>query len=181
MAYENCLSLPLRRLAVMLADSTHFRALTNPVMASREAALARIYEEGLPPPAEGGVFTEAELDTYRPFAIISHNGNRGFTTDRLGVRGSGFSWQDGGLMLVSIERAVADDDVVAGEPTTASWLDFRNRIGGIIDDLKDLAGSAEYVAFSRLFILLGPYFDHDDDAVSEGVWQRIELGIEWGG
>ena len=175
-AAANCLSLPLGRLGVMLADCANFRAL-HVDMVDRAAALARIYEEGLPLPA-ADQYTIAEMTAYRPFAIIHHRGGQGFYSKRTGVSGSSFDWSDGGVMLIAIERTCANTS--KNEPSSDAERQWRNAVGAILDDLKGLAGGEDYVAAERIEILaIG--FGHPDDAVTEGVWQRVEIGVQWEG
>ncbi|RMF87769.1 MAG: hypothetical protein D6741_20110, partial [Planctomycetota bacterium] len=56
------------RMAVMLAACASFQAWVG--AADSTAARASIYFDAIPPPA-GSDYTRAELDGYRPWAIIS--------------------------------------------------------------------------------------------------------------
>lgn len=162
-----------------LADSDTFRGLTDPAM-DQAGALARIHEEGLPP-AAGDEYTLAELASYRPFAIVAFKPIDGFRISAAGWSGTQKDWSTRGQILVTIEKACPSADVSNNEPTAAAMTAWRDEIGGVIDDIADLAGQAGYINAEAITYAINAYAASPDDAPGEGVWLAAELEIEFTG
>lgn len=171
------LSRALERLRATLADSAAFRAMIGPAAGQAEA-LARIHYDGLPPPA-GLSYSREELAAYRPFALVYLNPNAGFRAEQDGVSGTKFDWAERGKAIITLEKEASE--TYANAPTADAEQQFRNEIGGIIDNLYSLSGTAPYLNITAISVLLGPYAVGEDDAKAEGVWQMVHLECEYGG
>jgi len=177
-APSGAMSLQEARLRAMLANCASFRGLTDPALTVTEA-YGRIYFEGLPAPTTGDTYTAAELAQLRPFAVIAMQGTQGWDSIATGCSGNTFDWEDSGRLTLSIERTPPSN--YGDEPTSNANMDFLNRIGAIVTELKELAGGEEYLGIRRLWVMLGPWWAHPGDFEAEGRWQRIDLGVEWHG
>lgn len=108
-------------LAITLANCTEFQDITS--SADETEALESIYFEKLPPPADLSEYTLAELEGYRPFALITP-----LTYDSRRV-GSPGSWDDYGALMVQIERDVPED---LSNDDAAAMMDFKAILGRIL-------------------------------------------------
>ena len=141
---------------------------------STEAA-ARIYQDALPAPADGNAHSLAELQGYRPYALIWTEPSGGFSRD-IDSAGSGNFFRDNGRVRVMLEQDVptaAESDVAEAE------LLWRNTVGDIIDDLSELAGVAGYLSVTHLSVD-GPHRTHPDDVDSIGNSQYVQIAFDWG-
>lgn len=113
---------PLDALADVLSKSTGFQAFTG--TANATAALGKIYPDFLPAPANNDEHTPAELQSYRPFAMIWQQESGGWKAQRVATNSC---WKFGGALLIRIERAVnpAHTDQQASE-------EFKNLLSGIL-------------------------------------------------
>lgn len=173
-----CLSLAQDALRTILADCTAFRELTSPAM-DQAGALARIYQEGLPVPANGRTHTKTELTTYRPYAIIWTDPSRGFIATAEAASADGTDFLDAGRLILEIERNATDD--ANDEPSSEDNLTWRNAVGKIIDDLKGLAGQSSYLCIEAIEVEEGTYWNHPKLAKTHGVYQGVKLAIAWQG
>lgn len=166
------LSLAQDALRNTLADSTVYRALTAPAM-DQAAALASIYREGLPPPADTHEYTLAEYETYRPYAVIENDKDGG-------LAGSKVTLMNGGRMLVTIERNAPDGaEDTPSDPATQEWMDIA---GQILDELLTLSGTTEnYLNITGVDEELSPAWAVREDARTQGIFQTVTLGVEWEG
>jgi hypothetical protein len=165
------LSLAQDALRSTLADSTTYRALTDPVM-EQAAALASIHRDGLPAPADTHEYTLAELEGYRPFATIVDDDDNSFA-------GSTVDWMHRGRMLVTIERDAPDGaSPTPSDPATKEWRDI---IGQIIADLQTVAGTAGYLDITSIDMEEPPGWAVAEVAETRGVFQMVVLGVNWQG
>lgn len=138
--------------------------------ASVNAALARIYHNALPAPAAGPFHTVAELQTYRPFAIVSTFDSGGWTSR---AEASG-TWQDRGILWAALE-----DDVAAGTSPGDAELAFANTIGAIVGEVQVLARASPYLTASAVDVKL---FRCPPECVSDqGDHMIAVLTFEWEG
>ncbi len=173
-----CLSLAQAALETTLADCAAFRALTDPAM-DQAGALARIYQEGLPRPASGRTHTLAEFTTYRPYAIIWTDPERGFIATAEAASADGTDFLDAGRLILEIERTATD--VANDEPSSEDNLTWRNAIGQVIDNLKGLAGQGGYLCITSIELEEGTYWNPPSLAKTHGVFQGVKLAITWEG
>jgi hypothetical protein len=167
------LSLAQDHLRTMLADAAAFRTWCS--AADQAAALAKIFHEGLPKPANGETHTRAELENYRPYAVIFTDDQNGFSRN-LDAEGS---FEASGRLKLRLYQT-ADDDA-GDEPTSDANLRFKNAVGAILDDLCAAVATAGYLAFERIRVDAGPYWAHPKLVPDQGVWQGVEIGIDWRG
>lgn len=171
-----CLSLAEQYLKVMLANVTAFRTWTE--TESEEEALAKIHLEGLPKPAaDKDCHTRAELEAYRPYAVVFTGEDNGLTKWH-DATGALFEFVESGRLMLRLEQDCPDG--VGDQPSSDANLQFKNTVGLIIDGLCALAGTAGYLAFERITVADGPYWSHPDAVPGQGLFQGCELLAEWG-
>jgi hypothetical protein len=168
------ISLAQESLRTMLADCPAFRALCG--AADRGAALAHIYHEGLPPPANGSEHTAAEHAALRPWAIVYTDGRRGFQRRKESTGG----FRSAGKLRLRLARSC---DAADAEPTADSMLAWKNIVGQILAELCGAAivAAAEHLAFDEIAVEDGPFAAAPTLAETQGMWQGVELAIAWGG
>ncbi len=143
------------------------------------AALAKIYHEGLPKPADDKpVHSREELIALRPYAVVFLPEGSGFRRIQDAISDS-FEFQSMGAMRLRLYRNCPES--FDSEPSGEANLDWKNVIGNIIDGLCALAGQADYLAFDQIGIVAGPYWGHPQDVPTLGVWQGVELELTWRG
>lgn len=169
------ISLAQEHLRTMLAACASFRALCE--VSTPSAALAKIHPEGLPEPANKVAYTVEELVGYRPHAIVYTDERGGFekTAESFG------NFDAAGRLKLRLERncpATLDD-----EPTSEANLEWKNIVGQIIDELCTLSAAAAsgHLAFRRIAVDYGPFWNAPQTVEDEGSWQGVELGIDWQG
>jgi len=169
------LSLAQEYLRRSLADCATFRTLCE--AENQAEALARIHHEGLPEPANKVEYTHAELTGHRPHAIVYTDDYDGF--QRLTESGGNFA-ASGRLKLRLCRTCPA---TVGDEPTSEANLDWKNIVGRIIGELCDLAaaGANEHLAFIRIALDYGPFWNGTDLIATQGSWQGAEIGVDWTG
>ena len=172
-----CLSLAESYLKTMLANVPAFQTWAG--AADVAAALLKIHLEGLPKPADGAdSHTRAELEAYRPYAVIWMAEDNGLTLEH-DATGALFGFTDSGRLMLRLEQDCPDG--VGDQPSSDANLQFKNSIGLIVDGLCALAGTAGYLAFERISVFDGPYWAHPDAVPGHGIFQGVELLFEWGG
>lgn len=173
-APAGCLSLAQEYLRATLAASAAWQSECNADDA--DAAKERIYHHGLPAPASGEAHTKQELMAYRPYAIVFTAEARGFTRT-FEAGGDEFEFDQHGRLTLRLYRNSPDDS--ADEPTAAANLTWHNLVGEIIDQMCELAGGAGYLAFQTIGVLEGPYWSHPKVTETEGIWQGVDVLVEW--
>lgn len=161
-------------LRVLLADTTAFRTWTD--SDNQAEALARIHCHALPPPASGRQHTMAELDAYRPFALIWTEPEGGFSAQR--DTASGFSCT--GRLRIRFEDGIDPDD--SDDPAEAFRV-FCNALGGVLDEMlaDGGTGSSTVLALDALRLEVGPYRTHEDELATIGDAIVAEVVVEWSG
>jgi hypothetical protein len=177
-AAAGCLSLALAGLETTLADCAAFRALTTPPMADAAAAKARIHLRGLPEPSDGLAHTIAELDAYRPFAILWTDPDNGFASTSESSGGDHNEFSNTGTLFMELEVAYDSGD---DKPTADENVVFENAVGAIIDDLQDLAGGPGYLNILAIGLDYGPFWPAPEDIDLMGTFQGARLTIEYKG
>lgn len=168
---EGSISLAVDHLMVMLADSATFRTWVG--AANQPAALARIYYEALPPPANRNEYTLAEAVALRPFAQIWSAPHAGFTKrpDAAGAKSA-----ESGSLSIQFEQTV-DSSIT----TDAAEISRRlaNTIGKIMDEMDAVREVAGYLCFTAMtFSGLGR--GRMDERSGQGDFVVATLEVEWG-
>jgi hypothetical protein len=173
---EGSLLKPMEWLRISLAQSATFRTWTS--TSSQQAALAKVYLEGLPHPADGLEYTVAEIQGYRPYALIYMAESLGLIKQRDSY-GAGFEFgkESGQLKLLLTENV---SDAVGHEPSSKANLTFKRTVGKIIDELGVLFGQGENLAGTGITLEQGPYWPHEDRIPGEGLFVAVVLAINWG-
>jgi len=170
-AAEGSVSLAVDHLRVMLADSATFRTWVG--AANQAAALARIYYEALPPPANRNEYTLAEALALRPFAQIWSAPHAGFTMrpDAVGARSA-----ESGSLSIQFEQTV--DSLITDDAAEISRR-FANVIGKIMDDLDAVREVAGYLSFTAL-AFSGVGRGDMDKRSAQGDFVVATIDMEWG-
>ncbi len=167
------ISLAQEYLRVTLANSARFRTWTDTIE-SEQGALAKIHHEALPPAANNAAqHTVAELETYRPYAIVSTDQEaEGFSV----VRDAMGSWKESGKLTLELCEDVPSN--LLANLFEARLL-FKNTVGVIIDEMRALADQAGKLNFTGIVLAGGPWFSSEDVASGQGVFQWIDLSVVW--
>lgn len=157
-----------------LADVPAFQTWAG--AADQAEALARIYHDGLPPPADRESYTKAELELYRPCALIWTDQDGGFSTEAVSTSGNVFDATAFGKIMISIEENVPAD--IAHDLAEID-IRFKNSVGLIMDGLWDLFGGAGYLACLKMD-MDGPQRVQPDNEHDQGDWMIAILTLTWG-
>ena len=170
------ISIAQEALRTTLAACSAFRTWVSADDAT--AALKRIHHFTLPTPAagEGGEYELLELKALRPYAVCFTAARQGFRYGLAAV-GNGFEFRGSGRLEL---RLVQNAPHGILEPTAEADLLFRNTIGDILDDMCELAGTGGYLAFNNIAIEDGPYWPGAAQRTAQGLWQAVELSLDWG-
>lgn len=176
MARDSIVNTPQQLLEDTLVACDEFLTWTG--AANATAARARVYHEALPRPASGVEYTLAELQAYRPFAIIYTADLGGWQARRVATESFGVT----GRVLLYLEQ-----DTPSGLANDLDALDeaFKESIGHIlaasdakpaISGLLDLAHQPGYLAIDQV-ILNGPGRSHPEDhqAIGDIVFASLEI------
>ncbi len=165
----------------MLADCFYWRRIAGGDPWTAEQSLARVHVDALPPPAEGGEHTLAELQALRPFAIVSLGEGEAIHFD---MDGSGNCCVGvGGSIDIYIELPVPED--LKNSPSALA-ADVYDRIGRVLrtanssePGLCDLAGLPGYLALRRA-TLQAYYRSTRQERLELGDFTAIHLSLRWG-
>ena len=166
------ISLAQEYLRDTLAASATFQAWVG--AASAAAAEASIYQDDLPAPATPPEYTLAELQGYRPMAIIQTDEDGGYLVEQDSA-GDGFDFDEHGKLWLCLEGNVSE---ALANQNAEMLLQFRNTVGQILDDMLALAGTVGYLAMRRVRVF-GPFRTHPDKAARQGDAVWVWLHIEW--
>jgi len=143
MANAGCLALAKDTLKASLADCDSFRTWVGASGDNAQTqALNRIYKDDLPPPTNRNIYTLAELNALRPFAIIYTAD--GFRKDKDASPGE--FWHTGSLAIL-LEQAIPER--IKNDPAAIAD-EFETIIGQIIDDLCALVDQAGYLSITAI-------------------------------
>lgn len=164
------LMLPQEYLRVTLADSATFRTWVG--AATQAAALAKIHHEALPPGA-GPEHTLAELQAARPCVIVWTRPEDGFTRIMDAVNPPNQYSQVGSLMARFL------DDVTASQGEAEIAIQFKNRLGVVLDEMGELAGLPGYLNIIRMSLVLGPWRTPPGEALRQGEYIGADVRFDW--
>jgi len=168
------ISLSEAALRTMLSTVAAFQTFAGAGDAA--AALAKIHLGDLPDPADLTQYTLAELQGYRPYAIVYLSELDGY---RSRLIGEPFSFDSAGRVMIHLEQ---DASGWAGNrPTRDADQEFLNAVGGIVDGLREIRGvAAGHLQFRSIRLVLGPVAAHPDEVPAVGLYQRAVLQLDWG-
>lgn len=163
----------VNNLAASIAACAAFQSLVG--AASAAGAIDRVHYSALPKPACGAVHSLAELEGYRPYALIYSDETSGvtFVKDGAGVSDD-FSAQTGVLHFY-LERDVLPEDNENLSRVDSEWLEV---VDAIASQLMDLSGVAGYISFNRL-TLEGPMRSEEDVIETMGDYQAMIFHVEY--
>lgn len=188
---ETYLYYPQVLLAKTLADCTEFRNLAG--AADHASALARIWFERLPPPASGAEkYSLAELEAYRPFALVYLRDPDGSRATRQAI--SPATWADSGSLWVHI--VISTPEELEDDPLLLDQF-VKQTIGRILlrppdeeaasfDALLNLAhttnavGGYSYLAADDA-IFRGWFQSRRCDEPDQGGFVTATIEVQWGG
>lgn len=172
---------PKQRLAAMLSKLAAFQTFVG--VATEAAALAKVYHQGLPEPAdtESGEYTAGELAGYRPCAIVAAPDEDSFRISRIAEQAHKTA---GKLVVIFIESVAATSH---GLPTADQVVQHWNAIGPILgktaddgdDGLIDLQWQSPNLAIREIYLHEGPYWGDPENVHDEGVWIASTWIVEW--
>lgn len=164
------LSLAQKYAADSLAACAEWQSWVGAANATQAAS--RIYQDALPPPRFGNDYTRDELESYRPFALITTDLDGGFRSQGIAYG----TTDDAGVIIIAIEDDIPE--AIADHPAEIA-LRVRNHIGTLISQLMALSGSAGYLAIESIDVD-GPYRTHPNKIETIGDMQVVELRCTWG-
>lgn len=137
------LSLPLSHCRTLIAACPSFQTWAG--AASAADAEAFIHLVGPPPPANRKAYTPAELAALRPLVIVDSppSSAPAYESRRIALK----TYRPGGRLFVTFEDDVLAEDAQDFEETKLRYL---NHLGGVISDIEDLAGTANYLSVLSL-------------------------------
>lgn len=159
-------------LRAMLAASSTFQAWVgvDEEDVPTTAALASIWYETLPLPAEGMSYSAAEVAAYWPYALIA-------LEDYAIAPVASESHRDGGVFLVQLV-GLADD--AENDPDETITI-FENVTAQIVEDLASLSEQAGYLELGDLRIVGGPVRARPEDIVAGGRDElTLNVRVPWG-
>lgn len=162
-------NMALNNLRNALAGCSAFQTFAGAEDATE--ALARIHTNALPKPAAGGVYTLAEMQAYRPCAIIwTAPDQGGYRYVKEGTR----SFCDSGMIVVCLHWSIPVS--IEDDPQEIE-IQFGEHVGGIMDDLADQAESGFRV---QAMEPEGPYQNPEDSVPTEGNYLMGIIHLKWG-
>ncbi len=172
-AATGSISKALANLANSIAGSSTFQGWVGAV--TQAAALLSVHFETLTAPAaDDGLYTKAELEALRPYALITTAGH----TSEVVAGGGGSSYMRSGAMLVRFEQDIDPDDTEADGEVGRKLL---NTVGDIVADMETLSGTAGYLAFDGLDMAEGYQRTAQNELSHIGDAVLVELSVRWRG
>jgi hypothetical protein len=154
-----------------LAASSAFQAWVGAADAAE--ALERIHLSALPlPPPQKGEYTEAELASVLPCAIV-HTVAFSAIHD---ATGSAWEYTHGGS--INVHFIGPADSETAAYPGPCGRK-FENVLGGILDDLEAIAGTSAGFAFSSAMMREEPERGHFEDLPTKADLFRADVLFTW--
>ena len=130
-------------LMTALSKSDAFQAWTG--TGSAAAALARIHKYATDPPDDGEAYTLAELDTLRPYVVVSEPEDDPFTIEMEAPDVSSKS----GTLNIRMEQATPSADENDPSAAEENWTDTLDGILGDLEEQAKVGGDQDFV-FTRL-------------------------------
>lgn len=185
------LAIPLENMRVLLAHCAAFQAWVNdPGDAAK--AKGHVYPVDLPPPTdEDGQYTIDELRLLRPLAVVDTFvaqrgwGEQPWRTDRI----ADGAYADSGKLMLDFVADVADEH--AGNPADCK-IAFLNDVGAILAELKQRAGTTDYLtaadiaagvggfSIHRIELYQGPRRADETEVQTQGDHWRMQFLVHWG-
>ena len=173
-------------LQTMLSKCTHFQTWHGEVW-DEAVALAHIYLGGLPRPANNNdSHTLAELNDFRPYAIVYTELEGGITFSQRAAgapAGSPYFFIPQGLMWIEFERLVDTQDTEDNEAVEEEMVHEMDLIMSS-DDTDDVtltsqAGAAGVLNFTAL-TGFGPFRIPQNDVPRYGDVVKYSMSLDWG-
>ena len=160
------ISIAIQAARVMLADSTNFRTLVG--AANRAAALVHAHWRSWPEPADGAKYTDAEIASYRPYALVA--------PEESNVSQRSLMNSDHGEIVILLGRDAPGNARVSDEQT------WDNVVGNIRDDLKALgeigeAKGGEYLLLEEVNIEEDPFWTDREERFGKGIEQVAIISL----
>lgn len=178
MANDSYLMRPHALLAEMLSNCDEFLLFTGEATAA--AAKTHIYDFSLTPPANNSTHSKTELETARPFVIVS---TQAFAMRRVATE----TWAETGVLLLEFERDVPAVDL---SDLAQAYIDFSEMIGHIvgaseakpsISGLTELAHEENYLALDNITmpspVALSDDLEQDGEGTFLYCWLELSYGV----
>jgi len=157
------LSLPIYNLQTLLANCSAWQMWLG--VSTVAAARARTYM----------AYVSASSLT-RPFAVITQGDSWSYNMIAGGARNH---FQEGGSLVLMFEAGVS----VAYQAEAAvddAALEFLNNVGGVIDDMSELAGSGGYLSIQRIMQRDPPERNFPNRSGEGDHFHWMSFNVEWG-
>lgn len=155
--------------ATALSQCAEFQSLVGAADAAE--ALLSIYHHGLPDPANGASeYTDAELTSYRPNAILYTDEDQGCQTV---YEAQGGSFE--AMIHVGIELIRDVTKTVGDAPSADANVEWDNIVGTIIEELWVESAAAEVIDFAAINLERGPTWAARDEYPGRGPTQLAML------
>lgn len=171
------LSVPLQLLRELVAASPSWRVWVG--AADAASALERVHLVGPPPPELGGEYDVEELRDLRPMAVV----DLWTPPDQFGgepwlaERNATFAYLHGGKLTLDF---VADVPAELAADFAQAKLWYLNKIGAVLAEMRDLAGTGDYLSLRRLSLYAGPVRTDTEKVATQGDFWRSQFLWEWG-
>jgi hypothetical protein len=168
----NCWTNAEAKIATALANSAKFREIVE--AADATAAAAKIFGEQVARPNDGHVYTLEELQVMKAYAQV-YSGDEGpygrrFEANRMVAYGTA---------IIYIERLVTEYDQSNEVPASIErW--FKNRVGDLMVQVESYLRETNGLLVKTFEVTAGPGLNERDTWKQMGMWQGIELTLEWG-
>ena len=178
-AATSILSLPLDHARTLLSHSSTWQSWVRASDATE--AEASIHLGATPPPADGSQYSNEELRSLWPLAVISlPPDGGGFQAARDGD-GTELVWPERGRIVMGIEDAIASHRLRAPGDALVEYL---NELGGIMRDMLDLSGTDDgtnqFLWLRQINILDGPTREDLDAGGAVPGYHWTVLDLSWG-
>lgn len=170
-AAAGSLSLAQYNLRVAVSKSSTFKTWTGET--TDADALARVYDEALPPPETGTEYDVDDLAELKPYALVC---TQSFKRAADSMTDGPYANASGVLALMLVQD-VASGDTDLGEISRK----FQNVIGGIIDDLWTYSQTAGAFVPKTIAMNQPWYRSSNEDMPGMGDELGVILLIEWEG
>lgn len=168
-AAEGGISTAEHNLAVTLASTARFQSWVG--AADLDAAWKRVHFTAWPDPANGDVYTEVELSTLLPSALIYTDEASGWSLRRVGAGAK----QQSGIIEFTLEEQVSE---AMNRDLAGSERRFKNTVGAICDQMMNLSNQGPYIALTELILVELVRLGKNSQVVTES--QRAKLIAVWG-
>lgn len=169
----NCWTNAEAKIATALANSSRFQEIVE--AADATIAATKIFGEQVSNPANGHAYTLDELKNMKAYGQVYSADeapySRTFAESRIVPSGAAIIW---------VERLVTEYEQNNEIPLSVErW--FKNRIGDLMVQIETYLRETSGLQVRSHVVSNGPGLNDSNKWDANGMWQGIELTLEWGG